>query len=94
MNSILKSKQILLGCDLTSKVGMKSSALKSATSKNIPTLVSFVQASFDEDMKAMAKKFLDGCVSKDKDIDNFDDLRHKTCYKKSTEISIEKLALA
>ena len=91
MNSILKSKQIFLGCDTTRKVGTKSSALKSATSENIPTLVSFIQASFDEDMKAMAEKFLVGCVSKDKDIDNFDDLRHKTYYKKSTEISIEKL---
>ena len=91
MNSILKSKQIFLGCDTTSKVGMESSALKSATSENIPTLVSFGQASFDEDMKAMAEKFLVGCVSKDKDIDNFDDLRHKSYYEKSTEISIEKL---
>ena len=91
MNSILKSKQIFLGCGTTSKVSTKSSALKSATSENIPTLVSFGQASFDEDMKAMAEKFLFGCVSKDKDIDNFDDLRHKTYYKKSTEISIEKL---
>ena len=91
MNSILKSKQIFLGCDTTSKVGTKSLALKSATSENIPTLVSFGQASLDEDMKAMAEKFLVGYVSKDKDIDNFDDLRHKTYYKKSTEISIEKL---
>ena len=91
MNSILKSKQIFLGCDTTSKVGTKSSALKSATSENIPTLVSFGQASFNEDMKAMAEKFLVGCISKDKNVDNFDDLRHKTYYKKSTEISIEKL---
>ena len=91
MNSILKSKQIFLSCDTTSKVGTKSSALKSATSKNIPTLVSFIQASFDEDMKAMAKKFINGCISKDKDIDNCDDLLRKTCYKKSTVISIEKL---
>ena len=60
---------------------MKSSALKSATSKNIPTLVSFGQASFDEDMKAMAEKFLIGCVSKDKDIDNFDDLQLKLTIK-------------
>ena len=65
--------------------------MKSATSENIPTLVSFGQASFDEDMKAMAEKFLVGCVSKDKDINNFDDLRNKTYYKKSTEIRIDKL---
>ena len=82
---------MFLGCDTTSKVGMKSSALKSATSKNIRTLVSFGQASFEEDMKAMAKKFLVGCVSKDENIDDFDNLWNKTYYKKSTEISIEKL---
>ena len=39
----------------------------------------------------MAEKFLVGCVSKDKDINNFDNSRHKTYYKKSTEISIKKL---
>ena len=82
---------MFLGCDTTSKVGMKSSALKSATSKNIRTLVSFGQASFEEDMKAMAKKFLVGCVSKDENIDDFDNLWNKTYYKKSTEINIENL---
>ena len=83
--------QIVLGCDKTSKVGTKSSALKSATNKNIPTLVSFNQASFDEDLKAMAEKFIVACVSKDENIDDFDNLLNKTYYKKSTEINIEKL---
>ena len=73
------------------QVGTKSSALKSATNKNIPTLVSFGQANFDEDMKAMTKKFLVGCVSKDENIDDFDNLWNKTYYKKSTKINIEKL---
>ena len=82
---------MFLGCDTTSKVGTKSSALKSATNKNIPTLVSFGQASFDEDMKGMAEKFLVGCVSEDENIDDFDNLQNKTYYKKSTEINIEKL---
>ena len=82
---------MFLGCDTTSKVGTKLSALKSATNKNIPTLVTFGQASFDEDMKAMAEKFLVGCVSKDENIDDFDNLQNKTYYKKSTEINIEQL---
>ena len=81
---------MFLGCGTTSKVGTKSSALKLATNKNISTLVSFGQASFDEDMKATAEKFLVGCVSKDENIDDFDNLRNKT-YKESTEINIEKL---
>ena len=70
---------------MTSKVGTKSSALKSATNKNIPTLVSFSQASFDEDMKAMAEKFLVVCVSKDENIDDFDFYFVQYCapYKKS-----------
>ena len=80
-----------MGCDTTSKVGTKSSALKSATTKNIPTWVSFIQTSFDEDIKAMAEKFLVGCVSKDKNIDDFDNVRNKTYYKKPIEINIEKL---
>ena len=83
--------KFFLGCDTTSKVGTKSWALKSATNKIIPTLVSFGQASFDEDVKAMAEKFLVGCISKDENIDDFDNLRNKTYYKKSTETNIEKL---
>ena len=83
--------KFFLGCDTTSKVGTKSWALKSATNKIIPTLVSFGQASFDEDVKAMAEKFLVGCISKNENIDAFDNLRNKTYYKKSTEINIEKL---
>ena len=82
---------MFLGCDTTNKVGTKSSALKSSTNKNIPTLVSFGQSSFDEDMRAMAEKFLVACVSKDENIDDFDNMRNKTYYKKSTEINIEKL---
>ena len=82
---------MFLGCDTSSKVGTKSSAFKSATNKSIPALVSFGQASFDEDMKVMAENFLVGCVSKDENIDDFDNLRNKTYYKKSTEINIEKL---
>ena len=62
--------------------------MKSATNKNIPNLVSFGQASFDEDMKVMDKKVLVGCVSKDENIDDFDNLWNKTYYKKSTEINI------
>ena len=54
-------------------------------------MVSFDQASFDEDLKAMAEKFLVACVSKDENIDDFDNLLNKTYYKKSTEINIEKL---
>ena len=76
---------------MTSKVGTKSSALKSATNKNIPTLASFGQASFDEDLKAMAEKFVGGCVSKDENIDDFDNRQNKTCCKNSIEINIEKL---
>ena len=36
----------------------------------------------------MAEKFLVGCVSKDKNIDDFDNVRNKTYYKKPIEINI------
>ena len=39
----------------------------------------------------MAEKFLVGCVSKDENIDDFDNMQNKTYYKKSIEINIEKL---
>ena len=82
---------MFLGCDTSSKVGAKSSTFKSATNKNIPALVSFGQASFDEDMKVMAENFFVGCVYKDENIDDFDNMRNKTYYKKSTEIKVERL---
>ena len=37
------------------------------------------------------RKILVGCVSKDENIYDFDNLQNKTYYKKSTEINIEKL---
>ena len=56
------------------KLARNNQRLKSATNKNIPNLVSLGQASFDEDMKVMDKKVLVGCVSKDENIDDFDNL--------------------
>ena len=41
-------------------------------------------------MKGMGEKFLVGCISKDENIDDFDNLWNKACYKRSTEINIEK----
>ena len=40
----------------------------------------------------MAKKFLVDCISKDENIDDFDNVQNKTYYKKPTKINIEKLS--
>ena len=79
------------GCDTTSKVGTKTSALKMASTKNFIDLLAFGQSDIDQRVLEDAENFLLRCISKDVNFKTFDSLRNFVYYKKATEINLEKL---
>ena len=81
----------LSGCDTTSKVSTKKSALKVASLRS-DLLEGFRQDPLTENMISSAEKFLVGCISDLDKVETFDELRHYQYHKKSFEFSLEKLA--
>ena len=53
-------------------------------------MVSFGQSVIDEEMVAVAEKFLVHCICKDENIATFDQLRNHVYYKKSKELDLER----
>lgn len=54
-------------------------------------LVSFGQSTMNAEMQTLAEKFLIRCISKDKNVKTFNQLRDTVYYKKSKELDLEKL---
>ena len=82
---------LLLGCDTTSKIGTKSSALKVASDESFSKLVDFGKREINEEMITLAEKFLVKCVCKDEFTTTFNQLRSKVFYKKYKHLDLEKL---
>ena len=88
---VLPAVHSLSGCDTTSKVSTKKSALKVASLRS-DLLEGFGQGPLTENMISSAEKFLVGCISDLDKVETFDELRHYQYHKKSFEFSLEKLA--
>ena len=65
--------------------------MKVASAEKFDELVSFGQSTMDEEMQTLAENFLIRCICKDKNVNNFNQLRHIVYYKKSKELDLEKL---
>ena len=74
------------GCDTTSKIGTKYSALNVALSKSFDGLVSFGQIDIDEETDTLAEKFFVRCICKDENINTFDQPYCIVYYMKSSNI--------
>ena len=82
---------LFAGCDTTSKIGTKTSALKTASRNDFSTLVSFGKTNLDDSMLDIAERFLVQCICKDESVTTFDQLRNKIYYRKSQLLDLEKL---
>ena len=81
----------LSGCDTTSKVATKASALHTAEKTGYEQLQSFGKRPISEEIIAAAQKFLVDCISKDSKVQTFDELRFQTYHSKNFQLDFEKL---
>ena len=92
VRDILPAVHALTGCDTTSKVETKKSALKAVECRGSELLSSFEKEPLFDDVTAAAEKFLVGCLSDTSTMKLFDELRYHQYHKKSFEFNLEKLA--
>ena len=90
MIEILPAVHALTGCDTTSKVWTKVSALKAARKYGHELLCSFGKDNISEEMVVNAELFLLKCISSSS-VDTFNELRFQVYHKKQYEFVIEKL---
>ena len=88
---VLPAVHALSGCDTTSKVGTKKSALQAAEETGHEQLHSFRKLPLSDDMVIAAEKFLVDCVSTSDKVDTFDELRFQKYHKKNFQLDFEKL---
>ena len=88
---ILPAAHALPGCDTSSKVGTKLSALQIALKQGYDLLFDFGRTELSEKMISSAERFLVCCVSRNSDFDTFDELRNHAYHAKSSQIDLEKL---
>ena len=88
---VLPAVHALTGCDTTSKVGTNPAAFKAAIKCGYEQLLSFGKGEITDEMIYSAEKFLVRCISKDEDVDTFDQLRTKVYYKNSFSLNLQKL---
>ena len=79
----------LCGCDKTSKVGTKKSALQAAEETGHGQLHSFRKLPLSDDMVSAAEKFLVDCVSTADKVDTFDELRFQKYHKKNFDWTLK-----
>ena len=89
---VLPAMHALSGCDTTSKVGTKKSALRAAEETGDEQLHSFGKLPLSDDMVSAAEKFLVDCVSASDKVDTFDKLRFQKYHKKNFQLDFEKLS--
>ena len=70
---VLPAVHVLSGCDTTSKVGTKKSALQAAEETGDEQLHSCGKLPLSDDMVSAAEKFLVDCVSTSDKVDTFDE---------------------
>ena len=87
---VLPAVHTLTGCDTTSKVGTKSAAFQAAMKYGYQLLYSFGKSEISDQMILSSEKFLDECISKSSERNNFDDIRFETYHQKSFQSDLEK----
>ena len=65
--------------------------MKVASTEKFDELVSFGESTMDKEMQTLAENILIRCICKDKNVNTFNQLRHKVNYKKSKELGLKKL---
>ena len=87
---VLPALHALTGCDTTSKICSKNTALKIADTNIIENLVTFGKTDLSIDMIIMAEKFLVKCIYSKTNSENFDDLRMEFYHHNNT-FNLEKI---
>ena len=85
---ILPAIHALTGCDIASKVGSKSKAVKEGAN-GYDILYSFGRGDLSEEMIADAEKFLLNCITKH-DVGTFDQLRVIVYREKHLQFGLER----
>ena len=91
MTAVHASTDALTGCDTTSKVGSKLSALQAASRCGYELLFSFGNSEISNEMILSAERFLVNCTARKSEMKTFDDLRSQTYHQKSFQLNLEKL---
>ena len=88
---VLPAVHALSGCDTTSKIGTKKSAFQTAEKSGEEYRKSIAKSPVTDDVISSAEKFLVDCLSNDKKVQTFDEVRYQTYHKKSFQVDFEKL---
>ena len=91
LSLILPTLHALNGCDSTSKICIKLSALKSACTENIQLLDTFHKHPFTESKAKNAEFFLVKSLQPKFKAYTFDELRYKIYHSNSTYIDMKKI---
>ena len=88
---VLPAVHALSGCDTTSKVGTKKSALKVAEQSGHENIKLFGREKITQNMVSSAEKYLVSCLSINSNSKTFDELRYETYHKRAFQLDFEKL---
>ena len=86
---VLPAVHAFTGCDTTSKVGTKLSALQTAEKYGYELLSSFGTSDITDEMIKNAEKFLVRCIDHNSHVDTFDDLRNQIYHRHSFKLDLE-----
>ena len=90
MIEILPAVHALTGCNSTSAIAARKSALRVAKTIGFEYLHSFGTIELTNRIIANVEPFLVKCISSNCSIDCFDELRHDSCYDKKFNFNLEK----
>ena len=80
---MLPAVHALSGCDTINKIRTKNLAFQTAGKSGEEYRKSFAKSPITDDMVSSAEKFLIDCLSNDKKVQTFHELRYQTYHKKS-----------
>ena len=89
--SVLPAVHALSGCDSTSKIGSKKTALKVLEGGLVESLLEFGRQPLSENHVSNAENFLVKCYNQKANAKTFDDLRYKEYHSKAFNFDLEKL---
>ena len=83
---VLPAEHALSSCDTTSKAIIKSAAFYLVIKCAYELLHSFGKSKISDQMILSAETFVNKCISNSSEINNFNDIRIETYYKKSFQL--------
>ena len=92
LSDVLPAVHSLTGCDTTSKISTKYTAIKAVNKDNYHLLTEFGKSKINFKIGSNAEEYLVNCLNKSTNaVNNFNDLRYYMYHQKNFQMDVEKL---